>query len=104
VTSSLSPIVRPNGKLYRPRKLRVVFYELPSEDEVYSQTIVLGTHDVELARSVARYGGILHYLTQPHIGWMRLGYDRGEQLWLHDDVRGAACVIFNESDDPEELT
>jgi hypothetical protein len=57
MTETLPAIVRPNGKLYRPRYLRVVGWDIMSH---------------------------------------------GEPRWIHDDVKGAACVIFDESDDPPE--
>lgn len=102
---TLPPIVRPNGKLYRPRYLRVTGWDIDwsRDGDVNWQVAVLGTHDVDVAREHAPQGYHCAYLVNPEAGWVRLGMCRGEPTWLHDAVRGAACVIFDESDDPPEV-
>lgn len=103
--SGLPPITRPNGKVYRPRYLRVAGWDIewsPARD-VLCQVAVLGTHDVDKARECAPQGYHSPYLINPETGWVRLGLDHGEPKWIHDDVKGAACVIFDESDDPPEV-
>lgn len=101
MTDTLPPIVRPNGKTYRPRYLRVVGWDIDwsRDHETEWQVAVLGTHNVDAAREMAPQGYHCPYLIKPELGWVRLGMNHGEPTWLHDDVRGAACVIFDESDD-----
>lgn len=93
-------IVRPNGKPYRPRSIRVVGWDVDWRDDTLWQVAVLGTHDIAVARQYAAFGYHCPFLINPEAGWVRLGMYRGEPTWIHDDVRGAACVIFDESDDP----
>jgi hypothetical protein len=102
MAETLPPIQRPNGKTYRPRTLRVVGWDCYYTQPESWQVAVLGTHDVDVARALARNGYHCPYLVNPETGWVRLGMDRGEPTWVHDDVRGAAAVIFDESDDPPE--
>lgn len=98
--SALPPITRPNGKPYRPRRLRVVGWDADKRDGTVWRVAVLGTHDIAVAREHAPQGYHCPYLINPELGWVRLGMCHGEPTWLHDEVRGAACVIFDESDDP----
>jgi hypothetical protein len=98
--SGLEPTTRPNGRVYRPRYIRVVGWDNDDRAGTVWQVAVLGTHDVTLAREYAPQGYHCPYLINPTLGWVRLGMEHGEQTWIHDDVRGAACVIFDESDDP----
>jgi hypothetical protein len=97
MTPGLEPVVRPNGKLYRPRRLRAIYYE----DDFYSRygVLVLGTHAqpvaLELAAGEARYrveGGVLDAV--PEEGWWRDGFECGERAWIWDDVHGAAGLRF----------
>jgi hypothetical protein len=98
--SALPSVIRPNGKVYRPRRVRVVGWDCDAYEPPFWQVAVLGTHDVEVAREYAPQGYHCAYLVHPHLGWVRLGMCHGEPTWLHDDIRGAAAVIFDESDDP----
>jgi len=100
--SDLPAIQRPNGKLYRPRSLRVDYIDNENTwgEEHPFKTVVLGTHDVAVARERAGSGRVCTYLINPCVDWLRLGYHSGELAWVSDDVKGAACVIFDESDDP----
>lgn len=102
MTETLPPITRPNGKLYRPRSLRVVGWDDHSTYPESWQVAVLGTHDIARAREEARHGYHCPHLINPETGWVRLGMRRGDPHWVYDEVRGAACVIFDESDDPPE--
>lgn len=104
MADSLPPIERPNGKLYRPRKIRVVGFEFDDWYDLPPQTAVLGTHDIDEARKRVSSGHTCYYLTNPRAGWIRLGPCDGELKWIDDPERGAACVIFDESDDPPEDT
>jgi hypothetical protein len=98
----LESIRRPNGKLYRPRRLRVVGWDIDwsYHADANWQVAVLGTHDIAVARQLAPQGYHCPYLVNPERDWVRLGMCRGEPTWLRDDLRGAACVVFDESDDP----
>lgn len=100
--SALPPVERPNGKLYRPRK--VVAFELFHEDE--DQVMVLGTHDVAAAQPLAdkvamRVCGSLCRAARPRQGWYRDGYSNGERAWVWDDVHGRAAVVFLEVTETE---
>lgn len=102
MSGRLPAITRPNGKVYRPRYLRVVGWDCDYwSDTVLWQVAVLGTHDIAKAREMAPQGYHCAYLVNPQAGWVRLGYKDGEPTWIFDDIRGAACVVFDESDDPE---
>lgn len=105
MAETLPPIERPNGKPYRPRSVRVDYMDddgNPFQDYPY-KTVVLGTHDVDAARARAQTGRVCEYLINPRADWLRLGYESGQLCWIRDEVRGAACVIFDESDDPPEV-
>lgn len=106
MADTLPPIERPNGKLYRPRAVRVDYMDDEDNwrEEYPYKTVVLGTHDVEAARERAVQGRVCQYLTNPRIDWLRLGYASGRLCWINDDERGAACVVFDESDDPPEVS
>lgn len=99
----LLPIMRPNGKVYRPRKIRTESWD----NEEDTGVIVLGTHDVERAHLLAvegcRYFFGCQYAINPDVDWFRQGYQYGDPMWFRDDVRGSAGVMFTASDDPEEL-
>jgi hypothetical protein len=93
----LEPVVRPNGKLYRPRTLRVIYVE---DDNISRYgVLVLGTRNqsvgLSLAGAEARYrveGGVLDAI--PDEGWWRDGFENGERVWVYDDVHGAAGLRF----------
>ncbi|PXY20348.1 hypothetical protein [Prauserella endophytica] len=96
---ALSPIERPNGKTYRPRKI----VGFPWENDGWTNddcgVIVFGTHDIEAAREFAH--AVIDYNfgndlvpTKPHIGWWRDGFENGERVWRADPVRGRAGVMF----------
>jgi hypothetical protein len=93
--SEVEPTVRPNGKVYRPRRpLRSAPYD---DHDFQHGVIVLGTHDIELARAAAVRAGC--ECGEPKFdkgspGWLRQGYQHGEPWWINDDVRGAAAVTF----------
>lgn len=91
-------MLRPNGKPYTPRKgLRQIgFYD---ENENRDYVVVLGTHDIDKAREFGRPYRCA-YLGEAWRGWGRWTIRNGEQWWDFDPVRGAAGVVFIESDDP----
>jgi hypothetical protein len=95
----LLPIVRPNGKVYRPRKIREIYFE--NDYGRRNDVFVLGTHDligaVEPAAVEARYRiGHSEFLFDAvgEIGWWREMVQRGERVVIYDDVRGAAGIRF----------
>ena len=95
-TKTLEPIERPNGELYRPRK--IVAYVVGEEDE---GVIVLGTHDRELAQemadTMARYVAGGGYVAGDWVtGWYRDGFECGNRAWVTDEARGRAGVYFRE--------
>lgn len=90
--------VRPNGKPYRRRApVRVEQFETYDEG---TGIVVVGTHDVELARHLAA-GIIVEYdLTdvEPRPLWWRLvpwdGTGQFDQIWIDDPVRGVPVVVW----------
>lgn len=98
--TALPAIARPNGKFYRPRRLRAVGWH-PEDwgQDGPPQTAVLGTHDVETALRYAAHGFTCAHLINPTVGWLRQSIRDGNLWWVPDEARGAACVIFDETDD-----
>jgi hypothetical protein len=97
--SALEPVMRPNGKPYRPRK--VIAYGVADEDGVTSGVMVLGTHDVERAQKLADECAAAwvesgYVAVTPERGWYREGFESGELRWLSDKERGRAGVHFRE--------
>jgi hypothetical protein len=95
--TALPPVQRPNGKLYRPRK--VSGHAVADEDDMVIAVIVLGTHDIERARPLAEScvrawvdGG--YTAVSPVTGWWREGFSMGELCWVDDEARGRAGVRF----------
>jgi hypothetical protein len=92
-------IQRPDGSLYRPRK--VTASAVADGDELLCGVIVLGTHDVQRAQPMAdRY--VAWQLddrlvaADPLPGWWRDGFDGGQRRWVTDEKRGRAGVWFRE--------
>lgn len=87
----LVPVTRPDGRVYRPRKIRCVDGDQGWGDPLF--VIVLGTHDIEAARKLAedRAAWIDPEITLKggRAGWYRVTGDR-------DEARGAAGVMFEE--------
>jgi hypothetical protein len=95
----LSWVTRPNGRTYKPRKLRVIDWD----DGINCSAlcvIVLGTHDLALAREAAHQEHPDAELDLGRRGWWRQAIRRGEEYWEWDDVRGAAGVMFEEDTAP----
>lgn len=97
-------IPRPNGRLYRPRSIRVQAWENDDWPETCG-VIVLGTHDLTVARPLAeqwcrRWHGAT-YAIDPALGWWRAGYHYGRPMWFRDETRGAAGISWTASDEPE---
>ena len=99
MTAELVPVRRPNGQLYRPRKM--VAYQVPDEDDIISAVLVLGTHDIARAQALAdqvaaRYADSGCIAADPVAGWWRDGFEGGRRCWVKDDRRGRAGVMFRE--------
>jgi hypothetical protein len=96
----LPPIRRPDGRLYRPRRIVVI----PWDDwHGSSGALVLGTQDIGHARVLAeaecRYRWD-SYAGRAALGWWRDGFENGERAWVWDVVRGRAGVSFRAQDVP----
>jgi hypothetical protein len=98
----LSAIERPDGRMYRPRKVIAHSWDnegAHGQDDDYG-VFVFGTHDVERARPLA-IQAIKHFFgselvpVRPERRWVRLSYLNGEQAFIDDPVRGRAAVQFN---------
>ncbi len=95
----LEPVQRPDGRMYRPRK--VIAYPVADADEMTSGVVVLGTHDVERARKLAdscaaAWVDAGYVVAEPEVWWFREGFDAGRPMWLRDEVKGRAGVMFHE--------
>lgn len=91
------PIVRPNGKPYRARK--VAAHVLADENDAITGVLVTGTHDRERALRLARplvhsEAGSTYEPVYSGGAWWRDGMECGERRWIADDERGAAGVLF----------
>lgn len=93
------PITRPDGRVYRARK--VTAYPFASGDDWITGVLVIGTHDVGRARALAeqvvlRDVGRGYAAVDPETGWWHDGFQGGERIWIHDPVRGRAGVMFRD--------
>ena len=98
---SLPTIRRPNGKVYRPRKIVVEPWENDDYLAEYSVgVLVFGTHDIDRARPLAndfiksQWGNEL-WAMNPFRTWVRNGFADGGTARFHDEERGRACVQFD---------
>jgi hypothetical protein len=94
----LIPVTRPDGRIYRPRK--IVACAVADEDELLSGVVVLGTHDAGRAQPLAdAYAcwqlGTGYVATDPETGWFREGYEAGRPMWVRDENKGRAGVFFH---------
>jgi hypothetical protein len=89
-------IVRPSGRVYRPRKVTAEF--TVDGDGIEDGVMVCGTHDIERARQLAE-----DHVTRwdagmapadPVTGWWRLGYQSSRLVWIPDEEKGRAAVQF----------
>jgi hypothetical protein len=99
--AALSPVRRPDGRLYRPRKLSAEGVE---EDGILSGVLVFGTHDPEIARPLAdelaaQQAGRSYRALDPVSGWWRGGIAGGERCWVGDEKSGRAAVLFQRIDE-----
>lgn len=92
-----TPLTRPDGRIYRPRKgLRAHAWENANEDGA----IVFGTLDPDEALPLAQqacdhwYGDPGYIACRPRPGWYRDGFEHGRRTWIEDERRGAPGVMF----------
>jgi len=99
MTTELAPVERPDGRLYRPRKVAAYAWENDTVHDWSAGAVVLGTHDVEAAQALADsavkawFGGELSAV-EPELGWWRSSYFYGDPTWVDDPVHGRAGVWF----------
>lgn len=95
---AVNTLVRPDGRTYRPRKpgLRARAWENTYPD--VAGVIVFGTLDPDEARERAVEACAAWYgegeLKDPRPGWYRSAIQRGDPLFVLDEVRGAPGVSF----------
>lgn len=105
--NGIPAIERPNGKLYRPRKIQAI--TTGNEDEV-TGIVVFGTHDVRFAENEAHHhaadyaaeNGIKLVIDGPGFkDWYGTriagSTDEGRPLvvFVTDETKGRACVRFS---------
>lgn len=99
--TELPAITRPNGKVYRPRKLVAHAWE-DQHGYAGAGAVVFGTHDENRARPLAlRVCGHWYGTTSVRVigsAWWRDGYEHGERCWVADDEAGRAGVMFEAVD------
>lgn len=96
VREPLWPVQRPDGRIYRPRK--IVAHAIEDDYEI-TRVLVTGTHDEDRAYRLARSlieAEVGHGVepANPGRGWWRDGMEHGNPCWVADDNRGAAGVLF----------
>jgi hypothetical protein len=91
----LPPVQRPNGKMYRPRKIVALFFH--DADDIEAGVVVFGTHDIPRARRLAMHlaDTIGMMAVDPELRWVK------STMRHHDPVfedgcpdTGRACVWF----------
>lgn len=92
-------IQRPDGTLYRPRKITA--NAVTDDDEILCGVVVFGTHDIALAHPLAdQYVAWQldsgYVAAEPCTVWWRDGFDGGRRMWLTDEEHGRAGVFFRE--------
>lgn len=86
-------LVRPNGKVYRPRKPpRAVLVDQEESGRWY--VYVFGTDDEARARELAQRLEAVEPHSEP-LTWVRDGFRDGERAYIVDEVRGTPCLIFH---------
>lgn len=98
-TETLEPVTRPDGRLYRPRK--IMGYPVADADDFVAGIMILGTHDAARAQPLADYCAALwtdwgSVAADPETGWWREGYENGQLRWVRDETRGRAGVWFHQ--------
>ena len=93
------PIQRPDGSLYRPRKLAAE--PVLDGDEWTVGVVVFGTHDpgraYPLALALAARDVDSGYVpVDPDLVWWRDGFEIGHRAWIIDEQHGRGGVFFRE--------
>lgn len=94
----LVPVTRPNGRVYRPRKIRFDYW-FEADHRQTLVFLVLGTHDIDLARGITEREAAVHGVDDIRLvdtGWWRQSIRNFETYWAEDAVHGAAGVMFEE--------
>jgi hypothetical protein len=96
--TALPPVERPDGRMYRPRKLTAVPVD-EDDGDMCGGVIVFGTHDPAAAwpladRLAAQQAGTGFRAYGPVPGWWRDGYSGGQRCYVSDEARGRAAVLF----------
>lgn len=98
---TLVSVVRPNGKVYTPRRRpRAVLVEDEDWRTDFPQVVlVFGTHDVTRAYALASRLAAVE--PKPLFGeqWYRLAMRNGEQQYVTDEERGSPALTFGVIDD-----
>ena len=103
MAAPLPAIVRPDGRIYQPRKITAHLVETFDTFGDHA-VVVTGTHDVERARDladilVAAEIGATYRAAEPELAWLRDGMANGGRAWIPDVRRGAAVVYFRQIDE-----
>jgi len=91
VASLLPSVTRDNGTVYTPRTIRAVL--IGPEDDAPEAVMVLGTHDVDRARTVAAEEARRYWLEMGDNDYPRLGDHK--TTWMRRDI-----VSFDSIDGP----
>lgn len=98
-TETPEPVTRPDGRLYRPRK--IMGYPVADADDFVAGIMILGTNDPGRAQQLADHCAALwtdwgSMAADPEPGWFREGYESGQLRWIRDEKRGRAGVLFHQ--------
>lgn len=101
--ADLVPVTRPNGKVYRPRRITVAPWENDTVHSWSAGVYVLGTHNLFLSRPLAQDAIARHFDPRlvpgrPDLCWVRDGFHYGDRAWVDDEVRGRAAVCWTAMD------
>lgn len=94
-----APVTRPDGRLYRARKVVEVAEFTDTSTEMIG-VVVLRTHDVEQAKRCAAAALAEYELdaTEARLDWWRVvPWDSSgmfDRSYISDSVRGVPCVVF----------
>ena len=97
---TLPPIQRPDGSIYRPRK--VIAYPLDDDNcDSMTSVVVFGTHDVGRAKAladrlVAEQFDSGYVAVTPRLVWWSDGWSYGRRTFENDSEKGRAGVHFIE--------
>jgi len=90
----LTPVIRPNGKVYQPIKQPVA--QETEEDHCGEVWIfVLRTHHLDLAYQLANSLGLGDVdRDSAERTWIRDTFESGKRVYLTDPVRGVPAVVY----------